>query len=84
MLMSKGKVKKALRWLSSDSCDGVIGLENLVRDSNCEQNQCTTWEILIEKHPSGKPSLPDFLLTDAPTPANSIMFEDLNAEAFCS
>ena len=35
----------------------------------------------MEKHPSGKPFLPDFLLSDAQTQDNCIIFKDLDAEA---
>ena len=41
----------------------------------------TTREILVEKHPPGKPSSTNSILQDTPTPLNPIHFENLNAEA---
>ena len=77
-LMSRGKVNKALRLLSSNSSGGVLDLDEVIPDSNSPR---TTREILVEKHPPGKPASTNSILQDTPTPVNPILFENLNAEA---
>ena len=42
---------------------------------------CTVHEILIEKHPPGKPASTNSLLQGLPMPMNSILFENLNGDA---
>lgn len=55
-LMSKGKVNQALRYHSSDSSGGVLSLNTIIPDSS---GPCTVREILVEKHPKGKPASSD-------------------------
>jgi len=77
-LMTAGKVNKALRLLSSSPSGGVLSLDEVIPDSIAPR---TTREVLIEKHPSGKPASPSSLLQGTPTPVNPIMFENLNSDA---
>ena len=76
--MSRGKVNKALRLLSSNSSGGVLDLDEVIPDSNSPR---ATREILVEKHPPGKPASTNSILQDTQTPVNPILFENLNAEA---
>ena len=79
-LMSRGKVNKALKLLSSNSSGGVLGLDNVIPDSSRVNPPHTTREILIEKHPPGKPASTNTLLQGSPMQVNPILFENLNAE----
>ena len=53
----------------------------LRRAGSRSNSPCTTREILVEKHPPGKPASTNSILQDTPTPVNPIRFENLNAEA---
>ena len=77
-LMSRGKVNKALKLLSSNFLCCVVDLDEVISDFNSPR---TTREILVEKHPPGKPGSTNSILQDTPTPVNPILFENLNAEA---
>ncbi len=77
-LMSRGKVNKALRLLSSNSSGGVLGLDDVIPDSDSPP---TTREILVEKHPPGKPASSSSVVQGSPMSVNPILFENLNAEA---
>ena len=66
-LMSRGKVNKALRLLSSNSSGGVLDLDEVIPGSNSPR---TTREILVDKHPPGKPASTNNILQDTPTPVN--------------
>ncbi len=79
-LVTRGKINKALRLLSNSS-SGVLGLDDMVPDQADGSPQRTTREVLIEKHPPGKPAAPNNLLQGHPGQANPILFENLNAEA---
>ena len=70
-LISRGKVNKALRLLSSNSSDGVLSLDNVIPDSSHANPPRTTCEILIEKHPLGKPASTNIL--GSPVPVNPIL-----------
>ena len=80
-LMSRGKVNKALRLLSSNSSGGVLSLDDVISDSSHTNSPRTIREILVEKHPPGKPASTNILLQGSPIPMNPILFENLNAEA---
>ena len=85
--MLQGKVTAALRIISKDTKGGVLLLDELV-PSGMDQNGETIWhatkEILMEKHPLGKPALPETLL---PVPTaddqrhNPIIFQQITGEA---
>ena len=79
-LVSRGKIKKALRLLSNSS-SGVLGLDDMVPDQADGSPQRITREVLIEKHRPWKPAPPNNLLQGHPGNANPILFENLNAEA---
>ena len=79
-LMSRGKVNKALRLLSYNSSGGVLGLDDVIPASSHANLPRTTREILIEKHPLGKPASTNSLLQGSPMPVNPILFENLNAK----
>ena len=78
-LMSKGKVNKALRLLSQNNSSGVLNLD-VISDTFNGPSHRTTRDILVEKHPPGKPAQPSYLLQDNPITTNSILFDNLNAE----
>ena len=80
-LMSRGKVNKSLRLLSSNSSSGVLSLDDLIPDSSHTNSPRTICEILVEKHPPGKPASTNILLQGSPMPMNPILFENLNAKA---
>ena len=69
-----------LRLLSFNSSGGVLGLDDVIPDSSHANPPCTTREILIEKHPPGKPASTNTLLQGSPMPVNPILFDNLNAE----
>ena len=79
-LMTAGKVK-ALRLLSSSSASGILDLDEVIPDPCPNKPPRTTRDILIEKHPQGKPAPTDSLLQAIPTPVNPILFENLNEDA---
>ena len=72
---------KALRLLSSNSSGGVLSLDDVISDSSHTNSPRTIHEILVEKHPLGKPASTNILLQGSPIPMNPILFENLNAEA---
>ena len=49
-LMGQGKIKSALSFLSRDQSGGVLGLDEIIPQSQGK----TTRDILTEKHPPGK------------------------------
>ena len=81
-LMIEGKVQCALRYLSRNTSGGVLKLDNLipVTTSDGETCQCSTHDILREKHPLGKPPAPECLLNPSTDPP-AILFDNLNADA---
>ena len=70
-----------MRSLSSNPSGGVLTLDEVVPDSSNGSPHLTTRDILIEKHPPGKPAQQIYLLQEHPIPTDSIRFENLNAEA---
>ena len=58
--MLKGKVNAALHLLSRDKNGGV--LDDLIPMGIRQIVQQTTCDVLMEKHPKGKPALDDALL----------------------
>ena len=81
-LMEKGRVKNALRLLSNESSGGVLGLDDLVPvyNNNGEIQQRTTHDLLIDKHPMGKPASVSSLLSTPADTINPIVFDQLNAD----
>ena len=66
-LMMSGKVKDALRLLSSVSDGGVLSLDSTVMDS------------LIRKHPKKRPPVSSALIDDLANPPHFILFDRLDA-----
>ena len=74
--MAQGKVRSALSYLSRDQTGGVLGLDDIIPQSQ----GLTTRDILRDKHPPGKPACPEYLLPDCTEPVNPIIYSDLDAE----
>ena len=57
-LMAQGKVQKALRFICHDSSGGVLGLDDVVPlcNSDGEVWHRSTPDLLVDKHPDGKPA----------------------------
>ena len=85
--MLQDKVNAALRLRSCDGNGGVPSLDDLIPTSirpNGEAVQQTTRDILMEKHPKGKPAPDDALLdtSQSTNPChNPIIFEQITGEA---
>ena len=64
-LMEKGKVKNVLRYLSSDHTGGILRMEDSVpvTNRNGDVIECSVQDVLVEKHPNGKPASPSALLS---------------------
>ena len=75
-LMAQGKVKSALRYISSDSSGGVLGLNDIIPQTG----EMTTRDVLKLKHPPGQPANTDSMLDDEPVPVNPIIYSDLDAD----
>lgn len=75
-LMAQGKVRSALNYLSRDQSGGVLGLDDIIPQSN----GLTTRDILRDKHPPGKPACPESLLPDQSDIVNPIIFNNLDSE----
>ena len=80
-LMSSGKVNKALRCLSKNVSGGVLAMDDMIPASSNGSTHRTTRDILVEKHPPGKPAHQNYMLQDTPVPTNNILFENLTAES---
>lgn len=85
-LMFQGKVNAALRLLSRDENGGILSLGDLIPmgiGQNGEIMQQTTRDILLEKHPKGKPAPDDALLdTQSINQCHDpIIFEQITGEA---
>ena len=85
-LLLQGKVNAALRLLSRDDNGGVLSLDDLIPTGigqNGEVVQQTTHDILMEKHPEGKPAPDDALLDTSSTKHchDQIIFEQITGEA---
>ena len=85
-LMLQGKVNAALRLLSRDENGGVLSLDDLITTGigqNGEAVQQTTRDVLMEKHPEGKPVPDDSLLDTNSTNHchDPIIFEQITGEA---
>jgi len=84
-LMSEGKVSMAIRLLSADSKGGVLSLDSMIpcgKDSFGEPILRTARDILLEKHPKGRPANPSTLLDSSNnTPRHDpILFECLTGD----
>ena len=80
----EGKVQGALRYLSRHTTGGVLKLDDLIPVRTTDGDTClrSTYDILQEKHPVGKPPAPDCLSNSSPDPSafNTILFDNLNAD----
>ena len=74
--MAQGKVQSALSYLSHDQSGGVLGLDDIIPQSQ----DLTTCDILRDKHPPGKPAWPESLLPDSSETVNPIIYSNLDAE----
>ena len=59
-LMAQGKVRSALSYLSREQTGGVLGLDEIIPQSQ----GLTTRDVLRDEHPPGKPVCPESLLPD--------------------
>ena len=75
-LMAQGKIHSALSYLSREQTGGILGLDDIIPQSQ----GLTTRDILREKHPPGKPACPESLLPDCTESVNPIIYSDLDAE----
>ena len=75
-LMAQGKVRSALSLLSREQSGGVLGLDDIIPQSQ----GLTTRDVLRDKHPPGKPACPESLLPDSSEDVNPIIYSDLDAE----
>ena len=66
-------MNKALRLLSSNSSGEVLGLDDVIPDSSHANPLRTTREILVEKHPLGKPASTNTLLQGSPMLVNPMV-----------
>ena len=76
-LMEKGKVKNALRYLSSDHTGGILRMEDSVpvTNKNGDVIECSVQDVLVEKHPNGKSASPSALLSFTQSHVNPILFD---------
>ena len=83
-LMMEGKIQGALRYLSRHTTGGVLKLDDLIPVRTTDGDTClrSTYDILQEKYPVGKPPAPDYLSNSSPDPSafNTILFDNLNAD----
>ena len=75
-LMGQGKIKSALGFLSRDQSGGVLGLDEIIPQSQGK----TTHDIPTEKHPPGKTACSEYLLKDSSETVNPIIYSNLDAE----
>jgi hypothetical protein len=75
-LMAQGKVQSTLCYLSREQTGGVLGLDNIIPQSQ----GLTTRDVLRDKHPPGKPACPESLLSDSSETVNPIIYSNLDAE----
>ena len=84
-LMMEGKVQGALRYLSRKTTGGVLKLDELipVTTSTGDTGLRSTYDILCEKHPAGKPPSLECLLSPSPdvSSVHTILFDNLNADS---
>ena len=80
-MMSQGKVKAALRLLSSESKGKVLDPDDIAVEGGSEGVQPkTVLDVLKEKHPQGSSIDPEALLDSAPVPSHPVVFEKLTGE----
>ena len=75
-LMAQGKVRSALNYLFHDQSGGVLGLDDIIPQSQ----GLTTRDVLRDKDPPGKPACPESLLPDSSETVNPIIYSNLDAE----
>ena len=75
-LMAQGKIHNALSYLSRDQTGGILGLDDIIPQSQ----GLSTRDILRDKHPPEKPACPESLLPDCAENVNPIIYSDLDAE----
>ena len=78
-LMAQGKVRSALSLLSREQSSGVLGLDDIIPQSQ----GLTTRDVLRDKHPPGKPACPESQLPDSSEDVYPIIYSDLDAECIC-
>ena len=80
----EGKVQGALRYLSCNMSGGVLKLNDLIPMTTDNGESCSqsTFDILKEKHPPGKPPDPECLLhpSSEPPSVHAILYDNLNAD----
>ena len=74
--MSQGNVHSALNFLSHNSLEGVLNLDDTVPNSN----STSVRDILRSKHPTGCPADPETLLPSNTEPVNPIIYDNLDAD----
>ena len=75
-MMMEGRVRAALRLLSSDSHTGLLRLDETIDTSGK-----TVRDVLEDKHPDPKPVHPEALLGDADDSFHPVIFESITAES---
>ena len=85
-LMLQGKVHEAVRLISIANKGGLLSLDALIPDVDNNGNAIwkTTRDVLLEKHPEGKTSTPETLLSENEfdqTHFDPIIFERLTGES---
>ena len=75
-LVFSGKIKSAIRYLSSDSSNDVLGMTDVVD----EETGTTVKEALLQKHPPAAEPPVSILLAGDPEPINSIVFQKITPE----
>ena len=76
--MLQGNVKKALRFLSDESQQGVLDLDDIGADGKLVK------DILLEKHPAARPLNSDCLVPPRDNDFHPVLFEAITAEAIKS
>ena len=76
--MSEGKVRSAVNCLSRDRLGCVLGLDDMMPDTDGK----TARDVLIEKHHLSQPACPDCLLPDHQTKPNPIIYDNLLLAAY--
>ena len=84
--MLQGKVNAAMQLVTRDANGGVLSLDDLIPieiGQNREPIQQTTQDILLEKHPKGKPATDDTLLDVSSINHchNPIIYQQITGEA---
>ncbi len=79
-LMLQGKVKSALRLLSTSGRGHVLSLDEQVPDKGGKDSFTSVREALRKKHPLGAVASSDVLLQDIPPETHTVIFDQLNGD----